>query len=90
MGRQVFRHFQESRAPSFTTVTCEDKHHNSQPCCPFLLLPSAFISKHDNIRYKISLWSFGVSCPSCGKLSPILVHSSAYSLAGRCEKQRRP
>jgi len=30
VGRQVFRHLQESRAPPHVTVTWEDKCHNSE------------------------------------------------------------
>ena len=32
---------------------------------PFLLLPPTFIAELDVIWYGISLWSVGVSCPSC-------------------------
>lgn len=39
MSRQMFGHLQESRAPSFTGVTCEDKHHH--PKCPSLLPSSS-------------------------------------------------
>ena len=42
MGRQVFRHLQESRAPSCVTVAWEDKCHNDR-CPPFLLLPPVYI-----------------------------------------------
>lgn len=30
MGRLVFSHHQESRAPSHITVTCEGEHHHSK------------------------------------------------------------
>ena len=64
IGRQAFSRLQESRAPSCITVTWEDKHHHSKRP-PFLLLPSAFYAEHDVIGYGISLWSVGLSCPSC-------------------------
>jgi len=38
ISRQVFSHFQESRAPSHTAVTLADKCHHSE--CPLLPHPS--------------------------------------------------
>ena len=40
---------------------------------PFLLLPPALYAEHDVIWYGISLWSVGVSSPSCVP-SQLLVH----------------
>ena len=64
MGRQVFSHLQDSRAPSHVTVIWEDKCHRSE-FPPFILLPPAVYAECDIIWYGISLWSVGVNCPSC-------------------------
>ena len=64
MGRQVFSHLQESRAPSYIKVTWEDKHNNAR--CPSL--PSSSLSlytQHDVIWYGMSLWLAWVTCPGC-------------------------
>lgn len=63
MGRQVFSHCQESRAPSSVMVTQEDKCHLFE--CP--LLPSS------SPRFMVNMMAHGkdyplgewVSCPSC-------------------------
>jgi len=46
------------------------------------LFLTAFIAEHDTIRYGMSLWSVGVSCPSCVP-SQLLAHPQ------QCEKQKR-
>ena len=63
MGRQVFSHLQESRAPSGLKVRRETNAITLN-VFPFLLLPPALHAEHDIIWCGISLWSVGVSCPS--------------------------
>lgn len=72
MHRQVISHVQESRVPSQLMMNWEDKlHYFKHP--PFLLLPPALYAEYDDIWCGISLWSFGVICPSC-VVSQILMH----------------
>jgi len=71
ISRQVLSRLQGGRAPLRVTVTWEDKHPNSK--YPSFLLPPAFIADHNSIRYGLSLWSAGVSCPSCAP-SQLLLH----------------
>ena len=58
---------QEKQAMQMQTIA----HHqltNAQPVpeqWPLASLPPSFIAKHDIIWSGISLWSVGVSCPSC-------------------------
>jgi len=73
ISRQVFSHFQESRASSRRMVTWEDKQHNSQ-CSPFPISSlKAVTAEHDIVWHGISLGSVGVSCPGCVP-SQLLVH----------------
>jgi len=62
IGRRVFSHLQESRAPSRVTDTWED---NVVTLNVPLLSSSVFIAEHDVVWYGITLWAVGVSCPSC-------------------------
>lgn len=49
MGRQVFGHPQESRAPSHVMVTWEDKCHRSEhPSPTSFFFPSVLCAKHDH------------------------------------------
>jgi len=73
IGGLVFSHPQESRTPSYLTVTWEDKCMNSE-CPPFFLLPTAFIAERAVLFYGIFLWVAGVSCPS-HVLSQLLMHT---------------
>ena len=54
IGRPVFSHLQENRAPSCLTVTWEDKCHHSE--CP--TLPSSFPS-----FFLLSMMSYGMGYP---------------------------
>ena len=69
ISRQVLSHLQESRASWGVAFTWEDQHHNPK-CLPF---PVAFIAEHAVIWSGISLWSVGVSCPSCVPSQLLLV-----------------
>ena len=64
MGRQVFSHLQESRAPAHVTVTWEDKccHSKNPPLPP---------SSPSFLWSGLSLGSVGVSCPSCVPSQPL-------------------
>lgn len=52
-------------------LSCINKHHHSEclpsasfltnPLCP----PQALCADHDVLQYEMSLWSAGISCPSC-------------------------
>ena len=64
MGRQVFGHPQENRAPSCVTVTREDKHHNAG-CPPLLSSSPCLYTQHNVIWYGIPLWLVCVTCPGC-------------------------
>lgn len=59
MGKQVFSHSQEIRAPSHTVVTWEKKHQHSE-CPPS---PFSFPSFICHMVWNIALWSavLGVS-----------------------------
>ena len=85
IGRQVFSHLQESRAPSRVTVTWEDKHHHSErPPIPssspsFLLL---------------SMTSYGMGYPfgqlgsAVPAVSPPNLLPTPSLLTGRAEQQK--
>jgi len=88
IGRQVFSHLYESTAPLCVTVTWEDKRHHSKR----LRLPSfppcflCWARRH-------MVW--GTPLVSWGQLSwlcplPTPCASSAHSLVGWCERQKRP
>ena len=64
VGRQVFSHLQESRAPSLLMATWETNAITPN-ILPFLLLHSALYAEHDVLWSGISLGSVGDSCPSC-------------------------
>lgn len=68
LGRQVFSHPQEGRAPPHVTVTCEDKHHHSQHPHP---VPLALCAECDAIWCGISLCSAGVLAVSPPGFLPI-------------------
>lgn len=86
IGRQVFSHFQESRAPSRITVTWEGKHHHSK----HPLLPSSspgFIcwAWHHTI-WNILLLRWGQLCQLCP--FPTFVHSQSTHWWDGEEKKR--
>lgn len=73
MGRHVFSHVQETRAPTHLTVSWEDKCHHS--CCmPLFVLSPTLYAEHDVPRSGIPLWSVGATCSSCVP-SQLLVHT---------------
>ena len=73
MGRQVFSHPQDSRAPSRVTVTWKDKRHRSECCLPTpFLFPQA--------PYKLSMTSYGMKYPFGQFGSPVLCVSPPNSL----------
>jgi len=52
------------------------------------ILLSSFISERDNLRYGVSLWSAGVSCPGCVSSQPLVIVPPAYLLGAQSERQR--
>ena len=73
IGRQVFSHLQESRAPSRVNGYLGRQNTMIPNVSSFLLLPPALHAEHDVIWSGISLWSAGDSCPGC-VASQLLVH----------------
>lgn len=85
-GRQ-FSNIQETWAPSFITVTWQDKQHHSK-CVPlFLFLHPAFIAECDALWSGTTCWAAGVSSPGSVP-SQLLGHSQ--TTRGWCEKGKRP
>ena len=86
MGRQVFSHPQESRAPSHIMVTWEDKCHNAR-CPPFLPSSPSLYTQHDIMVWNIPLASSGQLSWLCPL--PMSRAPPALSLAGP-EKLKSP
>lgn len=82
---QVSQPLLKSWASAHVMVTWEDKHHNHK-YSPFLLLSQKFYCRVCHM-YRISLWSFWVSCLSC-VLSQFLGHLWTSHKVGRVGKRK--
>jgi len=67
-------------------MSSQSLEQSSTPPCN---LPLSFIAEHDVMWHRTSLWWVGISCPGCVP-SQLFALPPAYSLAGQCEKQKRP
>ena len=88
MGRQVFSHLQDSRAPSCVAVTWEDKRHRSE--CPPLpsSSPSSILQSMTSHGLGCPLGQSGSAVPAVSPPTPCA--PPACSLVGWGEEQNSP